>query len=60
MTIMATCLSVTLGAWRVRLRFDIDEPRELVSPTAASMHAARFSERDVHAPRRHYSTGGGR
>jgi hypothetical protein len=29
MTIIATQFSLVLGAWRVRLRFDIDEPREV-------------------------------
>jgi len=58
MTIMATCLSVTLGAWRVRLRFDIDEPRD--TPAASTLHAPRFSAREIHAARRHYSAGGGR
>jgi hypothetical protein len=28
MTIMATHFTIVLGAWRIRLRFDIDEPRE--------------------------------
>jgi hypothetical protein len=28
MTIMATHFTIVLGAWRFRLRFDIDEPRE--------------------------------
>lgn len=28
MTIMATHFTIVLGAWRIRLRFDIDEPSE--------------------------------
>jgi hypothetical protein len=28
MTIMATHFAVVLGAWRLRVRIDIDEPRE--------------------------------
>jgi hypothetical protein len=28
MTIMATHFTIVLGAWRFRLRFDIDEPCE--------------------------------
>ncbi|HTD37401.1 MAG TPA: hypothetical protein VK669_07795 [Candidatus Limnocylindrales bacterium] len=28
MTIMAAHFGITLGIWRVRLRIDIDEPRE--------------------------------
>ena len=28
MTILATQFSLTLGAWRLRLRLDIDEPHE--------------------------------
>ena len=28
MTIMATHFALVLGAWRLRIRIDIDEPRE--------------------------------
>ena len=28
MTIMATHFAIVLGAWRLRIRIDIDEPRE--------------------------------
>jgi hypothetical protein len=28
MTIMATHFAIVLGAWRLRVRIDIDEPRE--------------------------------
>jgi hypothetical protein len=28
MTILATHFTIVLGAWRVRLRLDVDEPRE--------------------------------
>jgi hypothetical protein len=37
MTIIATQFSLVLGAWRVRLRFDIDEPSEaqLEEPSGA-------------------------
>ena len=28
MTIMATHFAIVLGAWRLRIRVDIDEPRE--------------------------------
>jgi hypothetical protein len=28
MTIMATHLAIILGAWRLRIRIDIDEPRD--------------------------------
>ncbi|MEA2719100.1 MAG: hypothetical protein QOJ39_964 [Candidatus Eremiobacteraeota bacterium] len=28
MTIVATHFSIVLGAWRLRIRLDIDEPRE--------------------------------
>jgi hypothetical protein len=27
MTIFATCFSLVLGAWRLRVRIDVDEPR---------------------------------
>ncbi len=37
MTIMATHFAIVLGAWRLRVRIDLDEPREDVidSGTAA-------------------------
>ena len=41
MTIMAAHFGITLGIWRLRLRIDIDEPRESelrdepAAPTAA-------------------------
>jgi hypothetical protein len=28
MTILATHFSIVLGAWRLRIRIDVDEPRE--------------------------------
>ncbi|HWT05947.1 MAG TPA: hypothetical protein VN224_09350 [Xanthomonadales bacterium] len=49
MTIMATHFTVVLGAWRLRIRLDIDEPREDVveaghvrDETSAANHAARY------------------
>ncbi|MBV9438787.1 MAG: hypothetical protein JOZ24_02225 [Candidatus Eremiobacteraeota bacterium] len=35
MTILATHFSLVLGAWRLRVRIDIDEPRDEASPPAA-------------------------
>ncbi|HZX67623.1 MAG TPA: hypothetical protein VFE70_02010 [Candidatus Elarobacter sp.] len=41
MTIMATHFTIVLGAWRIRLRFDIDEPRESeLAETCAQTHPA--------------------
>ncbi len=47
MTIMATHFAVVLGAWRLRVRIDIDEPRDdgRVAPTPA--HAAAASPQPV-------------
>lgn len=54
MTILATHFSVVLGAWRIRLRLDIDEPREdalddatptAPIPAAAERSAGRASDR---------------
>jgi hypothetical protein len=35
MTILATHFSLVLGAWRLRVRIDIDEPRDEPAPRAA-------------------------
>ena len=34
MTILATHFSLVLGAWRLRVRIDIDEPRHVTEPCA--------------------------
>ena len=34
MTILATHFSLVLGAWRLRVRIDIDEPRHAADPCA--------------------------
>ncbi|MBV9438558.1 MAG: hypothetical protein JOZ24_01055 [Candidatus Eremiobacteraeota bacterium] len=57
MTIMATHFALVLGAWRLRVRIDIDEPRESdlrdVQVTAGAGRrrrrggAARIARRDV-------------
>lgn len=42
MTIMATHFAVVLGAWRLRVRIDIDEPRESElsdEPSTVARHA---------------------
>ncbi|MDB5070161.1 MAG: hypothetical protein JWM87_1272 [Candidatus Eremiobacteraeota bacterium] len=41
MTILATHLAIVLGGWRLRIRIDIDEPREadLTDERAAACHA---------------------
>ena len=48
MTIMATHFALVLGAWRLRVRIDIDEPRESdlrdVQGTAAPARAADAAE----------------
>jgi len=52
MTIMATHFAIVLGAWRLRIRIDIDEPREdgsrsgtLADERAQSASAARDGTR---------------
>jgi len=52
MTIMATHFTIVLGAWRIRLRFDIDEPREseLSEGPAPSAAAARPSDQPLRVP----------
>ncbi len=34
MTILATHFSLVLGAWRLRVRIDVDEPKEECEPCA--------------------------
>ncbi len=41
MTILATHFSLVLGAWRLRVRIDIDEPRD---DAARERHAQNASE----------------
>lgn len=51
MTIMAAHFGITLGIWRLRLRIDIDEPREpaaeakpaATGPVAADAPSAPFA-----------------
>ena len=52
MTIMATHFAIVLGAWRLRIRIDLDEPREdafepgtLADDRAQSASAARNGTR---------------
>ncbi|HYW52824.1 MAG TPA: hypothetical protein VE826_02585 [Dongiaceae bacterium] len=43
MTIMATHFAIVLGAWRLRVRIDLDEPRESElrdEPAVPARHAA--------------------
>ena len=40
MTIMAAHFGITLGVWRLRLRIDIDEPRESELRDDAAPHTA--------------------
>jgi hypothetical protein len=41
MTIMATHFAIVLGAWRLRVRIDVDEPRESeLSEPCAQAHPA--------------------
>lgn len=50
MTIMATHFAVVLGAWRLRVRIDLDEPRESElsdQPAPAQPSAAAPSAGDV-------------
>ena len=41
MTILATHFALVLGAWRVRVRIDIDEPRE-ERPLRRHIRAQRY------------------
>ncbi len=43
MTILATHFALVLGAWRLRVRIDIDEPRETLAARAA--RAQRYVRR---------------
>jgi hypothetical protein len=38
MTIMATHFALVLGAWRLRVRIDIDEPRSELAAQPARIH----------------------
>ena len=46
MTIMATHFAIVLGAWRLRVRIDLDEPRHeaCVEGTLADDHAHEQSD----------------
>jgi hypothetical protein len=46
MTIMATHFAIVLGAWRLRVRIDLDEPRE------AELREERAAQPDA-APEMH-------
>jgi len=52
MTIMATHFTIVLGVWRIRLRFDIDEPREseLAETHAQPQPAAPPPEQTLRVP----------
>jgi len=50
MTIMATHFAIVLGAWRLRIRIDIDEPRD-VAPVL-TQRAPRFKHRTLRAASR--------
>jgi hypothetical protein len=50
MTIMATHLAVVLGSWRLRIRIDIDEPREAELRDEAAPAAAAPASRAVPSP----------
>ena len=38
MTILATHFALVLGSWRLRVRIDIDEPRDELAPRARRAH----------------------
>jgi hypothetical protein len=60
MTIMATHFAVVLGAWRLRIRIDIDEPRdaELAHERAPSLAGAPYNGADPEHGARQASTWG--
>ncbi|HTJ28603.1 MAG TPA: hypothetical protein VMA36_20790 [Candidatus Limnocylindria bacterium] len=43
MTIIATHFSLVLGAWRLRVRIDLDEPRD--EPARRVARASRYASR---------------
>jgi hypothetical protein len=47
MTIMATHFALVLGAWRLRIRIDIDEPRSTAAVSNARIHRYVRSRRAV-------------
>jgi hypothetical protein len=59
MTILATHFGIVLGSWRLRIRIDIDEPREAElrdEPAPAPGHPAHACTAHATAP--HVSTWG--
>ena len=38
MTILATHFSLVLGAWRLRVRIDVDEPRDDIAAQVPRIH----------------------
>jgi hypothetical protein len=49
MTIMATQFALVLGVWRLRIRIDIDEPREVSVTQPTRIH--RYGRRRTTAGR---------
>jgi hypothetical protein len=47
MTIMATHFAVVLGAWRLRVRIDIDEPRDDDRRAATAPARAEVAPRET-------------
>ena len=53
MTIMATHFAIVLGAWRLRIRIDIDEPREpLAVRSTRVLRNSRYSRHRAFAGHR--------
>lgn len=38
MTILATHFALVLGSWRLRVRIDVDEPRDDLAPRVPRVH----------------------
>jgi hypothetical protein len=61
MTIMATHFALVLGAWRLRVRIDIDEPREseLAADQGETRGPAAYDPAASHVPPRAATWGRG-
>jgi hypothetical protein len=58
MTIMATHLAIVLGAWRLRIRIDIDEPRDAELDEARTVPAGCATAPSANAAPPHVASWG--
>ncbi|MEA2787345.1 MAG: hypothetical protein QOF71_3449 [Candidatus Eremiobacteraeota bacterium] len=52
MTIMATHFAIVLGAWRLRVRIDLDEPRQDACDVGTAADDHRHARADSREPAR--------